>query len=269
MKAFDKIKSVAHGFAKLDLLHQIIVVLLTAALVFAGVGFGRHYYMKRSAVTANQAEAPTEDLIEIRNDTASIEVVSKKIEKEYLGMQIRNVGVKPIISYQIDFQRGGNFIADLSIGQPLQPSRTTHVSVSLKKLALDERSQTYPVNFSMALFADGTGEGDKVKLESQRDQLIGLAAAMAKMTGLVNDLDSESRLSSEQFAQQVSSLRMTVPANFNRNQTRGYMNAIDSMQVRAMALNKSPQNKAGGVGNFKAAFARQKTNLQAFKQETK
>jgi len=267
MKAFDKIKSAAAAFANFDLLHKAIAGLLAAAIVFIGVGFGRHYYLKRSP--ANQAEAMTVERIEIRNETTSIEVVSKKIENEYLGIEIRNVGVKPIIAYQIDFQRGDKFIADLSSGQPLAALRMTHVSISLKKFTYEERSRTYPANISMALFADGTGEGDKIKLESQRDQLIGVRAAMANMTEMINKLDSESQLSSEQFAQQLDSLKMTVPANFNRNQTAGYMNTIRGMQIRAMVLNKSPQNKAGGVGSFKAAFARQKMNLQAFKQEAK
>ena len=117
----------------------------------------------------------TIDRIEIRNETTAIEVASKKIENDFLKMEFRNAGKRPIIAYRIDLLRNDRFVMDLSVGRPLDPSLKTHVGIPLKKLTLDEGSRKYIVNISMALFADGTGEGDGEKLLAQRDRMIGAA----------------------------------------------------------------------------------------------
>jgi hypothetical protein len=272
MKLFDEIKSVALREAVRAPWRRVTLVVLIVAVASAGVVFARHYYIKRARPAAAKAQGPIIDLIEIRNQTLALEVVSKKIENNVLQVEFRNVGERPIISYRIDLRESDKFVMDLSIGSPIAPSRTVHFGIPLPKLALDEQSRTYPLTISMALFTDGTGEGDRAKIDAQRDQFLGQAQAMNEMSKLISKLQSESELTSEQFAQQLNSLKSRVPANFNRDQTAGYMRAIQSLLARALILAKLPDNdkrKAGGIDSFKSAFARQLSNLKMIKQEAK
>jgi hypothetical protein len=270
-----KWKSASLHLAKLDRLHRFIVCLFLAAVVFMVVGAARYFYLGYAAKTAGRqdngaSQAVTADMIEIRNNTKALEVLSKKVEKESLGLELRNAGPRGIISYRIDFVGADRYVADLSAGGPIATSVKTSVIIPVKKLAFDQQSQKYTATISMALFDDGTGEGDQAKIASQRDRLIGQAQAFSDMSELVYKLQTEADFVTQQFEEHLRALKGLMPANFNRDQTTGYMSALQSMQARAMVLNKlAKDKKADGMQNFKNAFARQMANLKMFNQEAK
>jgi len=264
--------------AKLDRVHRLILFLFLAGVVFMGVGTARHFYLAAAAKKAARqdngaappAESVTVDMIEVRNETKTLEVVSKKIEKEFLVMEVRNVGQRPIICYRVELKGSDRFVTDLSAGGPLAPSLKTNVTIAVKKLTYDQQSKKFLATFSMALFADGQGEGDPAKVASQRDRMSGQALAFTNMTEMVDGLQSEADFASQQFAQHLHALKGLMPAGYNRDQAAGYVGAIQSMQARAMVLNKLPDNrKAADMRNFKNAFARQTSNLRMFRQEAK
>jgi hypothetical protein len=242
--------------------HWIALLALLATTIFF-IGLFVHQYRTRSDA------AKIEERIELRNQTRAIEVVSQKIEGEGLQLQIKNAGRKPVIAYRIDLRDQDRFNVDFSIGSPLEHNRISYVSIPLKNLIIDEKTGASIVEISMALFVDGTGEGDQAKLQIQRQQMIGMARAYRDLFELVNKLQTFSDLTSTKFIEQVTAQTMLMPSGLNDQERNGYLKAIESLKVRARTLEKLPDEKSKDIRAFKEAFVRHLRNLNMIaKQET-
>ena len=92
---------------------------------------------------------------------------------------------------------------------------------------------------------------------------------MTEMTPLVNKLESESELTSEQFGQSSERSQNESAREFQPRQMIGYMNTIQSLQTQALVLNKLPTRRWQRRPEFQNTFARQRSNLKMIEQEVK
>jgi hypothetical protein len=232
-----------------------ISLFLIIAVIGTTTFFARRYYTAKRPLSI-------EDRIEVLNETTAIRIVSKKVDKEVFNVEMQNAGDRPILAYRLDLRNEDKFVTDYSIGEPLAPGRKTTAVIPLKNLIKNEITDGYLLIISMALFSDGSGEGNQAKLESQRNKYIGMAMANRELFKLVNQLSTEGDLRSIKFTKQVQALKMLMPTDLSSEQHAAYLNTLDNLHIRAEILQKAPDKNFGDINSFKAAFARQMRNLE-------
>ena len=109
-----------------------ISLLLIITVIGTSTFFARRYYTAKRPVSI-------EDRIEILNETTAIRVISKKIDKEALHVEMQNAGDQPILAYRLDLHNEDKFVIDYSVGEPLAPTRKTTAVIPLKNLIKNEK----------------------------------------------------------------------------------------------------------------------------------
>jgi hypothetical protein len=238
-------------------LPRTTIAVVIATLSFTGVTVARHYYLKYKNIPR----------IEIRNQTKSLEVISQKIEKGSVILELRHVGNHPLISSHFSLKNSDKFLIDYSAGKPLAPGLKTTVHFPLKQLNYDKASWHHLIDISFVLFTNGEGEGDSDKLTTERNRLHGMKRAFRDMFELVNRVQSIAEFESTKFKEQINALKMMMPADLNEQQKSAYKMALDDVRIRATAYEKSNKKELRGIQGFKEVFIRQFKNLQSFKEK--
>lgn len=169
--------------------------------------------------------------VTISNETESFKLTSAQLETGYLKLQLKNIGYKPIISYHIDLKLKKGLNPDVMGDDPLEPGGELSIRLPLAGVPRDPQTGLYHLNVAMALFADGSAEGDWNKSQMQREKFEGAAMANEKIEPKLNSLDwAQAAI----LFDDLGTLR--PPSTLSKSQQAGYMHAVKQARLKLQRI---------------------------------
>jgi hypothetical protein len=176
----------------------------------------------------------------ITNETENLQVVSSTIEAGRLYLVVKNTGNQPIIGYHFDWKAKEGLSGDLTSTNALAPESRLTIAIPLSQLERDATTGLYKLNLAMAIFEDGSAEGDWTQAQEYRDRIAGAALAAPQIQAKVARV---SPLSISTIESLVSDLQtLTPPQKLGKWQTIGYEGAVIRARSQAAYILRQQQS---------------------------
>lgn len=212
----------------------------SATVLTLGIGLMATTLYFGRAPKASKREVP----VAITNETESLQVVSSMIEKNRLIFTIKNTGDQPVIAFHFDLKANKNageqpvttYRFDLKAKEGLTGDSTTmgeivpgsqfSFVIPLNQLEQDAKAGLYKLNIAMALFANGSAEGNWAYAENYRDKIIeGAALAAPQIREAIAHVNESDISTVKKLSDDLKTL-FTPPGKLNRWQQIGYENTV-------------------------------------------
>jgi hypothetical protein len=194
----------------------------------------------------------------ITNETENLQVVSSTIEASRLYLVIKNTGKQPIIGYHFDWKAKEGLSGDLTSTNALAPGSHLTIAIPLSQLNRDATTGSYKVNLAMAIFEDGSAEGDWTRAQEYRDKIAGATLAAPQIQAKVVRVNSLSISTIESLVSDLQTL--TPPQNLGKWQTIGYEGAVIRARSQAAYIlrqQQSPDKVEKGIIELRKSAERQ------------
>jgi hypothetical protein len=235
--------------------------LLIIEAVFFAVIWVTGSAIHKSYATLNSSQG---NRIFITNETEALQVNSFKISQHDLIVELKNRNGRSVIAYAFDTKLKKGVTVDLTFTENgFPPSATHHLRVPLDNLEYTEDLGLYKLNFSLALFDDGSAEGDWEQARIHRIKLEGVALALNQIQSKLLRIKRFSSPAIESFS---SEIRVIIPPkSLTAMQKNGYQNAVlQSLAKAQVILQSQSQDKADrNLNEFKNSTTRQVSLIHA------
>jgi len=212
-------------------------------------------------------KASQDNRVTITNETEALQVGPFKIENRDLVVELKNSGDRPIIAYSFDSKSKKGVTIDLTYTENAFPPGSTHyLRIPIDNLRHTEDTGLHKLNLSLALFADGTAEGDWEQARIQRVKLEGAALALDQIQSKLTMIKRFSAPAIERLSSELSAI---VPSKrLTEMQKVGYQSAVLQALVKTQViLRNQSQEKAGhSFNDFKNSLARQISRIRTLSE---
>ncbi|MGE0133370.1 MAG: hypothetical protein AB7U82_35270 [Blastocatellales bacterium] len=192
---------------------------------------------------------------------ADTRVYRKCPDISFLTLKLKNVGDQPIISYHIDLKSKTGLTPDLMGGDPLAPGTELAMRLPLAGVPRDPQTGRYRLNVAMALFTDGSAEGDWNKSQTQREKFEGAAMALERIGQKLRNIEQAqaSRLYGE-----LGEFR--PPTTLSKSQQAGYAHAVKQARLKLYLIEHD--SATGKIpSDLQRSFERQVAKIRMFNPE--
>lgn len=201
--------------------------------------------------------------VTITNETEALQVGSFKVVNRDLVVELKNSGDRPIIAYAFDSKSKKAVTVDLTYTENAFPPGSIHyLQTSIDNLQRAEDSSSYKLNLSLALFVDGTAEGDWEQARIQRQKLEGAALALDQIQSKTTRIKQFSALAIDRLSSELGA--MEPSKRLATTQKVGYQSAAlqAAIKVRAILHNQSHEKAERSFNDFKNSLARQISGIR-------
>lgn len=186
---------------------------------------------------------------EITNQTISLQIISTKIDDEFITVQVKNVGTKPIVSYEIAYGHGGSGATTGFFQDAWQPGDTSEIKLSLREF---NQSDVLRFNLTNCIFDDLSSEGDWEISKRRKEFIEGQRIAFAVGQKHFAKLIKQDQVTVSELRNISAELRqLTEPEDLSEFQKGGFRQGLELLQIAAQA----------GESNFDAADGQKQINL--------
>lgn len=208
-------------------------------------------------------KASQDNRVTIANETEALQVGAFKIVDRDLMIELKNGGDRPVIAYAFDSKSKKGVTVDLTYAENAFPPGSIHyLRVPIDNLQRAEDTDLYKLNFSLALFVDGTAEGDWEQAHIQREKLEGAALALNQIQSKIIRIKQFSVPAIERLSSELGAIAPSK--RLTKLQKVGYQSAVLQALVKTQIILRSQsQEKAGrSFNDFKNSFARQISRIR-------
>lgn len=144
-----------------------------------------------SALWLPHSKSNTQDgLPQVKNETASFQLVSEEKRGSFLVVKVRNISGKGITAYSVSLGRSSRQDMDYCIsGYTIEPGSTEEIEFPLSDLDVTDTSngKRTQIRILSVIFADRTSDGDRGVAAMIQDRRLGKKIQLKRINRMIRD----------------------------------------------------------------------------------